>query len=719
MNRQRYGVVVLCMMLAWGSVLVPPMRLGAAPAPDLVERDLPAYLAQLPGPLATFHEDSQTAAGIIRSSVDYYGVSVRVMLAVLEASNQLLSNPAVTAAQLQHPISTDSSVPAGFALQIDWAAAQLRAGMGPYTQAPVVRFSDGLTATINLNQAPEGVAVQRMLAVGRTKAAWVAVIRTFVSVFAAYFDDQLLTAAPPAPVAAGFLQRPWQAGVRVRHLAYFDHQFPTVDTRRSDDGVVVTYQGRRDVQYDGHDGHDYAFPDQLIGTPILAAADGTAFASTHRGNGVYIQHANGYTTVYWHLDRFSRRFAGLIDSGQGVPVSAGDVIGTSGKSGFVHGTPHLHFEVRHRGKQVDPYGWYGSGSDPCVRYPACAPSTWLWSTSLRGEFDFTPPNQQTAVAQIPQYRMVVSPRADIALLASFDDTTQPEFTTQAFAVRGTVRYVDGIHGSAVRFTPGAFAEVPTTDIDVAQGAISAWIDVSATDVGRHYLFASSAQPDEQAGYAGTIALYYEKRDDGNHAWVLWCVDDAGTRTELRVPWDGTGFHHVTATWQHATAQLSLWIDGTVVAGRDAVPLPATIGDTLSFARFPAGKTSNLLFDDIIVWRDIPTATTLRTLIDAEESPAVQVAISADADVIPIQLLPPPAITDPVVLMRVLIDGHPTEPLSLMTRFAVALPPDDVAKDERQSEIVVELTTRAGAVQRLVGVIVREQWIPLAVIRAYR
>jgi murein DD-endopeptidase MepM/ murein hydrolase activator NlpD len=44
-------------------------------------------------------------------------------------------------------------------------------------------------------------------------------------------------------------------------------------------------------------GHDFAFPDQLIGTPILAAAAGIAYASTHRGNGVYITHPGGYTTV--------------------------------------------------------------------------------------------------------------------------------------------------------------------------------------------------------------------------------------------------------------------------------------------------------------------------------------------------------------------------------------------------------------------------------------
>ena len=98
--------------------------------------------------------------------------------------------------------------------------------------------------------------------------------------------------------------------------------------------------------------------------------------------------------LYWHLDKFSRRFIGLVDTDQGVPVKAGDIIGSSGRSGFVSGTPHLHFEVRHNGKEVDPYGWYGAGPDPCAAYAACEASTWLWSSSLAGEFDFTPPAQR-------------------------------------------------------------------------------------------------------------------------------------------------------------------------------------------------------------------------------------------------------------------------------------------------------------------------------------
>jgi murein DD-endopeptidase MepM/ murein hydrolase activator NlpD len=197
----------------------------------------------------------------------------------------------------------------------------------------------------------------------------------------------------PADESGGFLHMPWPAGTNVFHLAYFDHVYPTVDSSADGNTMVMTYLGRQHVQYNTHDGHDYSFPDQLVGTPILAAAPGIAYARTQRGNGVVILHMNGYETVYWHLDRFDPRFSGLIDSSQGLWVDTGDVIGTSGATGFVVGTPHLHFEVRYRGHQVDPYGWYGPGPDPCAAYAGCLASTWLWHDSLRGQYDFTPPER--------------------------------------------------------------------------------------------------------------------------------------------------------------------------------------------------------------------------------------------------------------------------------------------------------------------------------------
>ncbi len=722
MQRVWRGFIAAVIGIGWWCQVAPAPVVHAVPSADLVERDLPAYLAQFPGPLATYKDDTQTAAGIIRSTADYYGVSVRVMVAVLEASNQLLYADAATVSPetLARPISDDPTLPVGFAGQIDWAAAQIRAGMGPYTQAPVVRFRDGLTATINLNQAPEGVAVQRMLAVGRTKAQWVAAVTRFVQTFTVLFDDQLIRpGTQPEPVVSGFLQRPWQVGVRVRHLSYFDHQFPTVDTNVPDDGVVVTYLGQNDVQYDGHDGHDYVFPDQLIGTPILAAADGLAFASTHRGNGVYIQHTDGYTTVYWHLDRFSKRFADLIDSGQGVVVRAGDVIGTSGKSGFVRGTPHLHFEVRRHGKQVDPYGWYGTGADPCMQYAACTTSTWLWSSELRGEFDFTPPNELVAAAEIPRYRMLISPRQDMHVFASFDDGLVPELVTTTPRVNGRIARVPGYHGEAMQLQDDASWEFATPVDMVDAGALSAWVDTRDVSRGVHYFFATTAVTDGLARQSPGIGFFYEVNDAQTGAWVLWCVDDNGNRDEVRVPFRTPGFHHVTAQWQRDAAQLQVLIDGHVVGQRSMVSLPTQLGSVTAIGRFAAGPVSRLVIDELTVWRGIPAQTTLHALTHSDDVPPIQTEVERDAPYVMVHLIPPPPTRDPVVQMRVLIDGHEVDPLPLTLRFAVALPTGLRADDERLSQITIELRTRAGAVQRLAGVITRTAVATHAVLRGYR
>lgn len=378
----------LCILfLLLASVGFPP----SAGAQTPVEQDVQAFLERLPGPLKSYREGDTSAAQIILGTAAYYGSSPRVLLALLEATTNLLSDANATPAQIRQPFSPLG--PDGFADQLDWAGRELRAGLGPYEQPPTLSFTDGTTITLTLAQAPEGVAVQRFLAPGRTQPVWRAAVERFGAVFALYFNNELPQFATSQPAAtSGFLRRPWAVGTRVTHLAYFDHAYPTVDSGRAGNGFIVDYRGRGGVQYDGHDGHDYVFPDKPIGTFIYAAADGIAYASTHRGNGVWIQHSNGYVTVYWHLDKFAKKFRGLVNTGQGYPIRAGELLGSSGRSGFVRGTPHLHFEVRHNGKQVDPYGWYGPGADPCPAYVGCEASRWLWAPELTGEFDFTPPN---------------------------------------------------------------------------------------------------------------------------------------------------------------------------------------------------------------------------------------------------------------------------------------------------------------------------------------
>ena len=85
------------------------------------------------------------------------------------------------------------------------------------------------------------------------------------------------------------------------------------------------------------------------GSPILATDGGkVTFAGWNSGgfgNFVEIDHGEGTKSSYAHLSKI------LVKNG--APVKQGDVIGEEGTTGLSTG-PHLHFELRIKGKLVDP-----------------------------------------------------------------------------------------------------------------------------------------------------------------------------------------------------------------------------------------------------------------------------------------------------------------------------------------------------------------------------
>ncbi|MBT3384028.1 MAG: M23 family metallopeptidase [Prolixibacteraceae bacterium] len=101
-----------------------------------------------------------------------------------------------------------------------------------------------------------------------------------------------------------------------------------------------------------------------IGVPVFAVANGfisrIAVSPTGFGKALYIQHPNGTTSVYAHLNKFSSEIEKYVKNIQyekktfrvdlPVPpkmftVEQGDIIAKSGNSGS-SGGPHLHFEIR-------------------------------------------------------------------------------------------------------------------------------------------------------------------------------------------------------------------------------------------------------------------------------------------------------------------------------------------------------------------------------------
>ena len=101
-----------------------------------------------------------------------------------------------------------------------------------------------------------------------------------------------------------------------------------------------------------HRGLDFAGPQ---GSKVLALADGVVTYSGKNGgygNLVELEHTDGYRTRYAHNE------SNLVEVG-GV-VSKGQPIATMGSTGKSTGT-HVHVEVRHQGRPIDPLQFISAG----------------------------------------------------------------------------------------------------------------------------------------------------------------------------------------------------------------------------------------------------------------------------------------------------------------------------------------------------------------------
>ncbi len=92
------------------------------------------------------------------------------------------------------------------------------------------------------------------------------------------------------------------------------------------------------------------------GTPVYATADGLVrkVKQNHKegkayGRYITIDHEDGYSTLYSQLSGYNVK--------EGQEVNKGDVIGYVGQSGISTG-PHLHYEVKKDGENVDPEDYF-------------------------------------------------------------------------------------------------------------------------------------------------------------------------------------------------------------------------------------------------------------------------------------------------------------------------------------------------------------------------
>lgn len=96
----------------------------------------------------------------------------------------------------------------------------------------------------------------------------------------------------------------------------------------------------------GHVGIDYGVPS---GTPVYASSGGMVIFSDYtyeNGYMMIINHDNGYITLYKHCSSLLKK--------QRDFVRQGELIALSGNSGKNTTGPHLHFEIWHNGKPINP-----------------------------------------------------------------------------------------------------------------------------------------------------------------------------------------------------------------------------------------------------------------------------------------------------------------------------------------------------------------------------
>ena len=99
-----------------------------------------------------------------------------------------------------------------------------------------------------------------------------------------------------------------------------------------------------------HQGVDLAAPQ---GTPVYASRAGRVTVAGYgsaAGYYVSINHLDGYSSMYMHLNNY------VVSSGQ--TVSAGQLIGYVGRSGVATGY-HLHFGIAYNGAYVNPANYIG------------------------------------------------------------------------------------------------------------------------------------------------------------------------------------------------------------------------------------------------------------------------------------------------------------------------------------------------------------------------
>lgn len=256
-----------------------------------------------------------------------------------------------------------------------------------------------------------------------------------------------------------------------------------------------------------HKGVDLAL---YQGAPVVAAADGMIIVNSsdaRSGNFVMMDHGNGYTTFYAHLL--------LSHSLPGTKVTAGNVIGYVGSSGFSSG-PHLHFEIRLNGVSKNPRGFMQLGEkaqltkvDREAEIPKPGPADSGESADPKKASGQSTAERKNSKFNVPGYAAQVNTKlTDNAVTRYYKALSDGKTEAEAKKLALEVASTNLVAKQAVEKA----SEKVKAEVNKTSAIASPFIDIEAVDANK---ITTSATPLIQVGDAGVA----ESMANKTPAWV--------------------------------------------------------------------------------------------------------------------------------------------------------------------------------------------------------
>lgn len=129
------------------------------------------------------------------------------------------------------------------------------------------------------------------------------------------------------------------------------YNLTAVDGNKDASGLIF-YRPTRGMMSSGFNPEAKHFGIDIAANPnesVLATLDGTVILSTYTaetGYVIQIQHGQNFVSVYKHCSSLLKK--------EGDSVKGGEAIALVGNTGEKTTGPHLHFELWHRGRAIDP-----------------------------------------------------------------------------------------------------------------------------------------------------------------------------------------------------------------------------------------------------------------------------------------------------------------------------------------------------------------------------